>query len=319
MFKFRLFMNLKGISSAFVPRFIFQKNLDKIFNEILKYKDFELEHIATRVNYYNKIKSHFSIENNKVNKIGKLPFKNTSYAYDAYEISKYFKDSFLWNKKFSDVNYIFSNPTICKSRPIKESSNNILLNLDKNRHFVFIKDPLKFKEKKDIAIYRGAVYQEHRKKFFESYFNENFCDIGDTGKHDSLYKKNFLSKKEQSKYKFIISLEGNDVATNLKWAMSSNSLVLSTKMTCETWFMEGKLKANEHFVLINNENLLDTINYFIQHPKQAIEIINNAHNFINQFLNRKKEFHISILVLAKYFYYSDQLKINQKEILQIFQ
>ncbi|WP_337201068.1 hypothetical protein [Campylobacter sp. W0014] len=101
--------------------------------------------------------------------------------------------------------------------------------------------------------------------------------------------------------------------------MSSNSLVLSTKMTCETWFMEGKLKANEHFVLIDNENLLDTINYFKQHPKQAIEIINNAHHHINQFLNRKKEFHIGILVLAKYFYYSNQLEINQKEILQIFQ
>ncbi|WP_337201067.1 MULTISPECIES: hypothetical protein [unclassified Campylobacter] len=75
MFKSRLFMNLKGISNAFIPRFIFQKKLDKIFNEILKYKDSELEYIATRVNYYNQIKNYFSIENHKENKIGKLPFK----------------------------------------------------------------------------------------------------------------------------------------------------------------------------------------------------------------------------------------------------
>ncbi|ENT7385234.1 hypothetical protein ACXLUW_000800 [Campylobacter coli] len=40
-------------------------------------------------------------------------------------------------------------------------------------------------------------------------------------------EKNFLSKKEQMKYKFIISLEGNDVASNLKWEMNSNSLVLA--------------------------------------------------------------------------------------------
>ncbi|WP_269747349.1 glycosyl transferase family 90 [Campylobacter aviculae] len=143
--------------------------------------------------------------------------------------------------------------------------------------------------------------------------------MGDTGKHNSPYKKNFLSKKEQTKYKFIISLEGNDVASNLKWAMSSNSLVLSPKMTCETWFMEGKLKANEHFALIDNENLSELIDYFIQHPKQALEIINNAHRFIEQFLNKKREFHIGILVLAKYFYYSKQLELNQKEILEIIQ
>ncbi|EAH4923423.1 lipopolysaccharide biosynthesis protein, partial [Campylobacter coli] len=32
-------------------------------------------------------------------------FKNTSYAFDAYEISKYFNDDFLWKKEFGDVKY----------------------------------------------------------------------------------------------------------------------------------------------------------------------------------------------------------------------
>ncbi|WP_232364918.1 hypothetical protein [Campylobacter aviculae] len=107
--------------------------------------------------------------------IGELPFKNTSYAYDAYEISKYFKDNFLWNTEFSDVNYIFSNPTICKSRPIKESYNNILLKLDKNRHFVFIKDPFKFKEKKDIAIYRGAIIKNIEKNSLRAILKKIFA------------------------------------------------------------------------------------------------------------------------------------------------
>ena len=72
-------------------------------------------------------------------------------------------------------------------------------------------------------------------------------------------KENFLSKKEQMKYKFIISLEGNDVASNLKWEMNSNSLVLAPKITCETWFMEGTLKPNYHFALIDNDNLATVI------------------------------------------------------------
>ncbi|EPS5646064.1 glycosyl transferase family 90 [Campylobacter coli] len=122
-------------------------------------------------------------------------------------------------------------------------------------------------------------------------------------------EKNFLSKKEQMKYKFIISLEGNDVASNLKWEMNSNSLVLAPKITCETWFMEGTLKPNYHFALIDNDNF----EHFINHPKDALEIINNAHQYIKKFLDKKKEFHIGILVLTKYFYYSRQLNLNKDE------
>lgn len=47
------------------------------------------------------------------------------------------------------------------------------------------------KIKKDIAIFRGAVYQKHRKEFFHSYFGKSFCDIGDTSKQLSQWKKTF--------------------------------------------------------------------------------------------------------------------------------
>ena len=48
-----------------------------------------------------------------------------------------------------------------------------------------------------------------------------------------------LSILEQLEYKFVLCLEGNDVATNLKWVMSSNSLAVMPKPRYETWFMEG--------------------------------------------------------------------------------
>lgn len=316
MLQSRLFMNLKGIGISFIPRYFFQMNLHKIFNDILKYNAKELEEIQTRVKYYNQINEFFTPTGKE--KIGKLPFKDTSYAYDAYEISKYFKDKFLWNKVFGDVRHAFKEATICKSRPLENNTNNILLKLDKNRHFRFIKDNTSYENKKDIAIFRGAVYQEHRKEFFHSYFNKAFCDIGDTSKQSNPWTKNFLSKKEQMKYKFIISLEGNDVASNLKWAINSNSLVLAPKMTCETWFMEGTLEPNYHFALIDNENLPTLLEHFKNHPKDALEIISNAHQYIKKFLDKKKEFHIGILVLAKYFYYSRQLELDkERDILEL--
>ena len=38
--------------------------------------------------------------------------------------------------------------------------------------------------------------------------------------------------REHLDYKFIMALEGNDVASNLKWVMSSNSIAVMTRPTC---------------------------------------------------------------------------------------
>ncbi|MCX2682268.1 glycosyl transferase family 90 [Campylobacter sp. MIT 21-1684] len=162
------------------------------------------------------------------------------------------------------------------------------------------------------------MYQQHRQDFFQCYFSSQSCDLGHTGKGFEQYKKPFLSKQAQLQYKFLISLEGNDVASNFKWALSSNSLVLATKHKCESWFMEAQLKPNEHFVLIDETNLEEVVEYYSLHTKQALEIIQNAHNYLSQFLDEKKEFYIGILVLAKYFYYSSQIDLP-KFIVELFE
>lgn len=60
MLQSRLLMNLKGIGISFIPRYFFQINLDKIFNDILKYNIKDLEEIQTRVKYYNQINEFFT-------------------------------------------------------------------------------------------------------------------------------------------------------------------------------------------------------------------------------------------------------------------
>ncbi len=47
MLQSRLLMNLRGIGISFIPRYFFQINLDKIFNDILKYNIKDLEEILT--------------------------------------------------------------------------------------------------------------------------------------------------------------------------------------------------------------------------------------------------------------------------------
>ena len=66
------------------------------------------------------------------------------------------------------------------------------------------------------------------------------CNIGQTNYpiEDHPWQKKFLSVKKQLQYKFIFCPEGNDVATNLKWVLSSNSSGMMPKPKFETWFME---------------------------------------------------------------------------------
>ena len=112
-----------------------------------------------------------------------------------------------------------------------------------------------------------------------------------------------LSIKEHLKYKFILSLEGNDVATNLKWIMSSNSIAVTPKLKYETWFMEGTLIPDVHFIRIKDDysDLEEKLIYYIEHPDKALEIVKNANKHVKQFKHLKKERAVAFGVVDKYF------------------
>ena len=114
---------------------------------------------------------------------------------------------------------------------------------------------------------------------------------------------------EQLQYKFILSIEGNDVASNLKWVMSSNSLSFMTKPKYETWFMEGTLIPNHHYVLLKDDysDLEEKVAYYSEHMDEALEIIANAQAHVAQFQDAKLEDRLSLLVLQKYFEKSSQV------------
>ena len=80
-------------------------------------------------------------------------------------------------------------------------------------------------------------------------------DCGDTG--HSVLKEEWwchpISLYDHLAYKFIVALEGNDVASNPKWIMFSNSVAVMPKPRFETWFMEGRLIPNYHYVEIRDD------------------------------------------------------------------
>lgn len=296
--------------SLIIPSILYRFSLGKALKTIDNY---DASYLTDRVNYYNKLSQPFTLESHaKSIKEFKSETKKT-YFFDLYRYLRYFSESFKISYLFGDITQIPSSPSLLKSRPIEgDNQNSVLMKLNKVRHFIFVNDTIAFKDKKNMAVWRGKAYRDHRQKFLETFYNHPKFDVGQTntkGNVNAPWQKKKMSLKEQLTYKFILSIEGNDVASNLKWVMSSNSLAFMTKPKYETWFMEGRLIPNHHYVLLNDDysDLEEKIDYYAIHTDEAETIIANANAYTKQFQDEKREDLISLLVLQKYFKLSGQL------------
>ncbi|MGZ5189955.1 MAG: glycosyl transferase family 90 [Flavisolibacter sp.] len=310
--KNKLIYYIRNFLVRLVPRTLYEKQLQKKLATISK---FDQAVLLDRVNYYNKLETFVPIGSNaRALKDIKILERPKAYNFDAYEFTRYFNGNLKVNIFFGDITHVDDHPTIQKSRPINEhNANGVLLKLNRLRHFNFLKDKSGFESKKDMLIGRNAVKQENRIRFMNMYFDHPLCDLGQINTDwggDLKWLKPKISIAEHLKYKFILCLEGNDVATNLKWVMSSNSLAVMTKPKHETWFMEGRLIPDFHYILIKDDfsDLEEKLNYYIKNTEAAKTIIENANSYIKQFFNKEQEDIISLLVLQKYFYYTSQIE-----------
>ena len=180
-----------------------------------------------------------------------------TYYFDFMNIARYFDRQYRVSPLFGDITYVPDCPSLCKSRPIHDNNDHsVLMKWDKLRHYYFVKKDRPFHEKIEKVVWRGkSMNKPNRMQLLADHFTNEYCDIGDTDtkRGDPAYRKNFMSIPEQLTFKYIISIEGIDVATNLKWIMSSNSLCFSSALKFETWFMEGRLEPNKHFVLLKDD------------------------------------------------------------------
>ncbi len=298
---------IRNYLKVILPKFVFQSRLKNKLKSISSRHD--AEYITSRINYYNKLETAQELpeSSQRLSDLKKGKEVTSVYFLDAYDIISWFKGSFKWNFVPGDVIHIPDVPSIVKSRPIAgNNENSVLLKLVKVRHFIFIKDKLKFTEKSNKLIFRGKVDNKpHRIHFMEKYFNHPMCDLGNITNNNK-YPPEWTEEKstiyDHLKFKFILSLEGNDVASNLKWIMSSNSIAVMPKPKFETWFMEGKLKANYHYIQIKDDysDLEERVNYYIQNQEEANQIIKNANEYVFQFFDKKREHLIGLAVMKKY-------------------
>lgn len=290
-----------------VPRFLLGAMLPSYLASI---SGGERKRFLERVDYYLKFDHPFDVPEGTP----RCGFRkvNSIYYFDFQKLIRFFPSCYRYFHRFDDSLAVPSNPAFVKARPIGDANaNSVLLKLDSVRHFRLTEDPMPFDAKKPVAVFRGACHQPHRREFLKLTAGIAGTDIGDTRKSgaEAGFQRAYLSVPQQREYKFILSVEGNDVATNLKWILSSNSLCFMRQPRCETWFMEGRLEAGRHFVALNEDysDLAEKMDFYNRNPGRALEIIRHAQEHVAQFRDARSERAVALMVLAKYFVLSGQL------------
>lgn len=306
---------LNGMVNISIPKSLLKYQPQKFQKALESYAEtFGEERFKQRFEYYFRAKKPINISE-ETQKISDISLKNTGsrYYFDFMEYARFFPQDARVACLFGDITHVPDNPAIVKSRPVANSANSILFKLDKLRHFDFVNDKKPYQKKQDKLVWRGAVYQPHRIAFMNKFFaKSDLMDVAQHNKSGDLnpqWQQPYLSRDAQLDYKFILSIEGNDTATNLKWIMSSNSLCFMTKPRFETWFMEGSLIAGVHYVEVEDDysNLEERIRYYLDHPDEAANIIGNANVYVSQFTYNHIEDFLSLKILDQYLRYSNQL------------
>ena len=240
----------------------------------------------------------------------KMPRRGQVYYFDSRSLLRYFPPDLEVSLLAGDVTWIPDVPTLVKSRPIADdgsNANSVLLPLNRIRHFLFVRDRLRFADKADRAVFRGKVCSKKKRlQLFDALFGKDGFDLGDTTGRPGVppeWQTPKLTIRQQLGYKFVLAIEGNDVASNLKWVLSSNSLAMMPKPEFETWFLEGTLVPNVHYVEIAPDfsDAPDKMRWYSAHPDAAQKILDAAHAHVARFRDPRRERLTALLVLQRYF------------------
>lgn len=302
----------RSAGRSFAPASHYQHRLDHVFASMQRKPD---PAIIERVNYYNRLDWPFMLGDG-ARKASSLSRDEVGsfYYYDFKEFLDYFPPNLFLHWLLGDNILIPEHPAFVKSRPIDpDNQNAVVLKLDKLRHYALYKfrDKRSFEEKKNRAVWRGILNNPKRVALVERYGGSTRHDIAYVDKprlECSLAPGRPLNVARQLKYRYVISVEGYDVATNLKWIFASRSLCMMPRPRYETWFMEGSLEAGVHYVELRDDfaDLEDKIEWYEKNPAEAEAIVDNANRHSKQFTDQRREALISLLVLEKYFELSGQ-------------
>ena len=193
------------------------------------------------------------------------------------------------------------------------SRRGILLPFNSDRHWKLPDDlgqDLQWNQKRATVIWRGAPTggrsNPRRVEFVKKHSPKHdiwLSHLGTQGKEEwTKYVKNRLSITSQLNHKYILSIEGNDVATNLKWVLASNSVPIMPIPTKESWLLESLLIPFIHYIPVASDlsNLDEVLEWCRANDKICEEVAINGKNYIEEFFNKKQNLEVSKIIYEKY-------------------
>lgn len=275
--------------------------------------DWPAQELAERVDYYFRFPDRFELSP----EADSLPLaelrRQRNYWFDLARLLRRMPRGLRVERFFGDRTDPPPRPTLVKARRIGEvERTSVLLKLNRVRHYVRVDDRTPWERKLPTAVWRGNSRNPARVKLLEDWQRDARCDLGATDERPQTahLRRPRLSIAEQLQHRFVLSIEGNDVATNLKWILSSNSLCLMPRPTKETWFMEGRLQPGVHFIELAPDlsDLGATIERWNADPAGVARILEAAQAWCRQFDDEEREDLLALLVLRRYFEASGQLR-----------
>jgi hypothetical protein len=160
-----------------------------------------------------------------------------------------------------------------------------------------------WEEKKDAAIYAGDMtgsvtgntdlekcLSNQRCRFVLEHSDSKLIDarIAHLGRLNNStvngiqIVKGMVGVDIMQQYKVIISMEGNDVSSGLKWMLQSQSVVLMAPPTRTSWAMEELLEPWIHYIPMfpNGSNAEERVQWALDNQKEAKKIAERATLFI---------------------------------------
>lgn len=201
-----------------------------------------------------------------------------------------------FNIELGDTLTLKKKPVLVKSRVIGDR-NAVLYPINIPRHYpgdafnTMAQYDRPFAEKRPVLVWRGATTGrrtgEQRFRLVEQYFDSDpridvgFSQIVQGEESFRKWLKPKMEWQEMIQYKYILSIEGNDVATGLKWQLFSNTVVFMPEPTRETWFLESRLEPYVHYIPVfgNLSNLLTQVEWADTHPIQCQAIASNSTHY----------------------------------------
>lgn len=300
-----LVYNIMSLWHTFAePRFLRRLRKSLCLRGWEKRKD--ADDIRRRVEYYCRLQSGFSLGSNGKS-IEETKLRDTHSCY-WFDLMRYLR-AFPKDKKIALINGdTWENPeypVFAKARRLDDKTDNcVLMNLDSRRHFLKVYDPIPFDEKRGLLFFRGDVdSKENRRQFLKRWFGNPLFDLGDTSSRNKTeWEKERVPVEQHFNYKYILALEGHDVASALQWIMASNCIPVMPRPTVEGWLMHGALQPGKHYIEIADDfsDAEEKISYYNSHPEEARRISQASKEWASRFSDSKKEKIISYLVAGRY-------------------